>query len=128
MSYVDYAFYAGDFHGTAIALDDFQRLAMRASVAMDRLTFGRAAAVMALEGEVGADTATITKIKLATCAVADEIQSLDQSGGVVQSESVGSVSVTYAFPGSERKRLVKSAADYLWDTNLMYPGFLAGEL
>ncbi len=128
MAYADYDFYVGDFLGTAIALADFARLAARASALIDRMTFGRTAAVMALEGEVGADTATIAKVKKATCAVAEEMQAQEQSGGLVTSERIGNVSVTYANSRSENGRLAEAAKTYLWDSDLLYRGFLSDEV
>lgn len=128
MAYADYGFYITDYLGNAIELADFSRLASRASTWIDRLTFGRAAAVMALEGEVGEDTATVAKIKKATCAAAEEIQQLESSGGVVTSERIGNVSVTYADGRGEGQRVSDSVKAYLWDTDLMYRSFAEGEI
>ncbi len=124
MAYADYTFYSATFLGTAIAQADFPRLAALASAKIDQLTFGRAAAVVAAD----TDAATIEKIELATCAVAEMIQSLEQAGGVVASERVGNVQVTYAATGSrESGRLRDAARTYLWNTDLMYRGFADGE-
>ena len=66
-AYADYTYYPGTFLGTAIASTVFPRLALRASLMIDRLTFTRAAPVIT----ANTDTATIDLIKMATCAVAE---------------------------------------------------------
>ena len=124
MAYADYAFYSSTYLGTAIASADFPRLAARASAVIDRITFGRAAAVITAE----TPAATVTAIKNAVCAVADEIQKSEASGGAVQSERVGNYSVTYLSQKSDEKRQIDAAALYLWNTDLMYRGFTEGEL
>ena len=125
--YVDYDFYTTQFYGTAIAQADFSRLALRASAVIDQVTFGRTAAVITADE----DDATIEKIKLATCAVAEEYQRLDKvgGGGEIQSERVGQHSVTYATGAatSDRAKLADAAKLYLWDTDLMYRGFTDDE-
>jgi hypothetical protein len=122
-AYVDHTFYADTYKGTAIAQSEFPGLALRASAVIDQVTFDRTAAVVT----AGTDTSTIEKIKLAACAVADEFQKLDASGGAVQSERVGNVSVTYQSQLSEDARLTKAAKLYLWNTGLMYRGFTDDE-
>lgn len=118
MAYADYTFYTGTYLGTAIASQaDFDRLAMRASAFIDRITFGRAAPVV----YAGTDLDTIGQIKLATCAVAEEHQKIDN--GIVTSERVGQHSVNYAVPTmSDEARMAKAARLYLAMTDLMYRG------
>lgn len=117
--YADYAFYTGTYLGTVIASADFDRLALRASAYLDRLTFDRAAD----------DTDNTTAIKMATCAVAEEVQTIEQEGstGGIQSEKVGSHSVTYSQNSikqrSSTKRLEEAARLYLASTFLMFKGF-----
>ena len=115
----DYAFYTGTFHGNAITQPDFLRLATRAGEVIDQLTFSRIEAVLTAD----TDTATIDLIKMASCAVAEEIQKLEQSGGPVSAESVGNYSVSYLSRLSEDARYLKAARRYLWNTGLMYAGF-----
>lgn len=119
-AYADFAFYGTSFLGTAIAQADFSRLALNASVVIDMLTFDRAAAVV----EAATDTATIEKIQMATCAVAETLQSVEQSGGSIQSERVGNYSVTYQTqaPKAETSQARDAAKKYLWNTGLMYRG------
>lgn len=118
--YANYTFYTEQFMGTAIAQPDFDRLAMRASVLIDQVTFDRAAAVVA----AGTDTDTVDKVKMATCAVAEMLHKDESEGGEIQSERVGNLSVTYV-KGPARSlisRTREEAKPYLWDTYLMYGG------
>jgi hypothetical protein len=128
-AYVDYAYYTTTYLGTLIASADFSRLALRASATIDQITFNRAAAVIT----ENTDTTTIALIKNSVCAVAEEIQSIEADGGAdgIQSESVGSMSVTYADNSSKKlsnTAKIKAAAGlYLGQTGLMFPGFNDGE-
>lgn len=123
-AYADFTFYSGTYKGAAIASADFPRLALRASEAIDQMTFDRTAAVVA----ASTDTATIAKVQMAVCAVAEQIQALEGSGGAVSSEHVGNYSVAYISQLSEDARLKKIAKRYLASTFLMYPSFNDGEL
>jgi hypothetical protein len=120
-SYCDFDFYTSTFLGRTIAEADFPRLALLASVSIDLLTYNRAKAV------AESDTETTEKIQLAVCAVAEILQKLEASGGVVQSESVGRASVTYANPQSQEAQAYKAAKTFLWDTGLMYRGLTETE-
>lgn len=124
-AYCDYTYYSGTYLGTAIASANFARLALRASAVIDSLTFNRAADET--------DTDTVDAIKMATCAVAEEIQAVETGGGAdaIQSESVGSVSITYADNATKRltnnERYTEAAKLYLGNTGLMFKGFMDGE-
>lgn len=122
-AYVDYSYYTTVYLGAAIASAGFPRLARIASVHIDNLTYNRAAPIVT----AATDTATIEKIKMATCAVAETLQELESSGGAVQSESVGQASVSYFAPKSEGARIAEAAKLYLGLTGLMYAGFTADE-
>ncbi len=128
-AYATYAYYTDTFLGTAIASADFARLALRASAVIDQITFNRAGPVVT----AGTETDTIDLIKMATCAVAEEYQAIEDSGSAdgIQSESVGSHSVTYAENSKQRRtataRLAEAAKLYLGSTELMYRGFAEGE-
>jgi hypothetical protein len=128
-AYVDYAYYSATFLGTAIASADFGRLSVRASKHIDALTFGRAAAIITAD----TDTDKIDALKMATCAIADELQKDETSGGRdnVTSEKVGNVSVSYGASGQMTKTLGQKIADaatlWLWETDLMYRGLNADE-
>jgi hypothetical protein len=126
--YADYTFYTTDYLGTAISSANFARLALRASAVIDQLTFNRAAAVILADE----DAETVLAIQNATCAVAEEYQTIENSGGIgIKSESIGSNSVTYV-EGSKQtqtqeRRLSNSAKTYLGLTGLMYRGLLEDE-
>lgn len=128
--YATYEYYEGTFAGTIIASEDFIALAKRASILIDRFTFGRTAPVIL----AAVDIATIDLIKMATCAVAEELQRIANSGsngGGIKSESIGANSVTYADNAyatlSDIQKLSDAAVMYLASTHLMYKGFAEGE-
>jgi len=100
---------------------------LRASAAIDQLTFNRALPIVTAATE----TDTIDAIKMATCAVAEELQtqSGESGSGVIQSETVGRHSVTYV-QGSVRsleQRQSNAAKLYLGSTGLMFRGFADDE-
>jgi len=117
--YANYIFYTDTYLGNAIASADFDRLALRASAYLDRMSFDR----------VADDTDNTTAIKMAVCAVAEELQTIEQEGDVggIQSERVGSLSVTYASNSIKQrgtlKRLEERARLYLASTFLLFKGF-----
>lgn len=123
--YADFAYYTTTYLGTAIAESAFPQLALRASAAIDQMTFGRA------ENET--DTAVIDKISMAMCAVAEELQKQDASGGAdgVASESQGNYSVSFFEHSSKAKsnqaKLMDVAKLWLANTYLLFAGFRAGE-
>jgi len=129
MAYADYSYYTTTFLGSAIASSDFPRLALRASAVIDQITFDRAAPIVTS----ATDTTTIDKIKMAMCAVAEELQTQDANNGadVITSESIGGYSVSYG-AGSVKQlttgeRLTNSARLWLANTDLLYKGFASGE-
>ena len=124
MAYSDYTFYTGTYKGAAISQTDFDRLALRASEFIDQFTHDRAAPVVL----AGTDTATITAVKKATCAVAERIQIIETGGGAIASEHSGSYSVNYLSTLNEDARCIKAAKRYLRATFLAYQGFNDGEL
>lgn len=126
-AYADYDFYENTYGGTAIASADFSTFAIRASYMIDHLTFDRADAIITAD----TDADKVEAIKLATCAVAETIQDINDRTGQIQSEKVGSHSVTYtATPSnslSDDARMSQAAKRYLAKTGLMYRGFESGE-
>ena len=120
-AYCDYAYYSTTYLGTAITSAAFPQLALRASAIIDQLTFQLASEQT--------DTDIIDLIKMATCAVAEQMKVVNDSGDVggIKSESVGSHSVTYAENSESMKtvgqKYTDAAALYLISTNLMYRGF-----
>ena len=126
-AYVTYSYYTDTYLGSDIAEDDFDALALRASAQLDRITYNRAASVT--------DADDLDAMKMATCAIAEEIQTIAQEGssGGITSERVGSYSVTYADNNIKQlsaiQRYESVAAPYLENSNgnLLYKGFIAGE-
>jgi len=123
MAYADFTYYENTYLGTTIAEADFPRLALRASAVIDQITFGRAAT----------DTDNTNAIKNAMCAVAEEIQTIDNSTNAdyVTSESQGRYSVTYdasiVDTRSDTQRHQDAANVWLANTGLMFAGFASGE-
>src|SRR3990172_795778 len=126
-AYVDYAYYSNTYLGVLISSSNFNRLALRASEVVDQVTFDRVSVII----EADEDSDQIDAIKMATCAVAEEYQRIEQSGGAdgILSESVGSHSVTYAKGSySSRTKISKMseiAGRYI--PGLMFRGFESGE-
>lgn len=129
MAYADYTYYTGTFLGTAIASADFAALALRASAVIDQITFGRAEPIVT----TGTETTTITAIKNAMCAVAEELQRQAQTGSLdgISSESQGRYSVSFFKHADKAKssmaRLQDAARLWLANTYLMYAGFNSDE-
>jgi len=112
---VDYAFYTGTYKGT-LSEADFNRLAIKASAYLDRVTHDRLAAVV--------DTAVLELAKLACCSAADAMLANEQGG--VKAESNDGVSVTYV-EGSgpakaDGKRLREAVGLFLGGTDLLFRG------
>jgi hypothetical protein len=121
-AYVTYSFYTDTYGGNAVDETEFTRLALQASSRIDQLTFDRVASIV----EAGTQTSLIEKIKLAVCAVVDEIQKWTSIGefGRVKSESVGQHSVTYMDdPTTFGDGTRQAAKIYLGTSGLMFPGF-----
>lgn len=128
-AYVDYTYYSVTYLGTVISSTDFARLALRATAQIDQITFDRASVIVA----AATDTAQIDKIKMATCAIADEIKFSDDLGGadVLTSESIGGYSVSYGVASAKsqtfKQKISTAAQTHLWNTALMFRGFADGE-
>ncbi|EOY7425819.1 TPA: hypothetical protein KOS69_003207 [Clostridioides difficile] len=107
-TYIDYEFYKS--LGGKIPQGSFDRYAIRATKYVDYNTFNRIEEVT-------------EEIKLATCEVADLIYKSNLEGDrEIQSESVGSHSVTYS---TSNKTIEQKAYDILkmyLDSDLLYRG------
>ncbi|UWD43272.1 hypothetical protein NYU56_18430 (plasmid) [Clostridioides difficile] len=107
-TYIDYEFYSG--FGGKIPQGSFDRYAIRATKYIDYNTFGRIK-------EITED------IKITTCEIADLIYKSSLEGDKeIQSESVGSHSVTYT---ANNKTVEQKAYDILkmyLDSELLYRG------
>lgn len=136
MAYADYTYYTNTYLGTAIQETDFPRLSLRASSFLDYYTQGRAA-----------QNADLDALKMACCAIAEQYQAINaaqalaqkalsaslDSGGELQSQSVGSWSKTYRSGGDSAQQALSSAQaaqaslaaiaqQYLGATGLLYRG------
>lgn len=115
-SYAGYDYYTDTFGGTLISSTEFYRLSREASAFVNAVTFGRAEDVT--------DADLLDKIKMAVCAAADLLLSQEKNGGVIQSETVGSHSVSYAQAQqrSAEAQLTQAVKLWLGQTGLMYRG------
>lgn len=132
MIYADYGYYFSSYFGSVIPEDAFDAAAMRASRFLDYYTMNRARC-----------NADMEEVKMACCALAEEYhtmftaQKLSQQAaeatGEMQSQTVGSYSVTYRSAGDAAKtmaelsaqaqsRLASVARQHLAHTGLLYRG------
>lgn len=129
MIYADYNFYVSSFYGNVIPEEEYAAAALRASQFLDYYTMNRAKQQPELEA-----------LKLACCAMAEEYhtiftaQKLSQQAaettGEMQSQTVGSYSVTYrskadtarTIAAEARGRMVAIARQHLAHTGLLYRG------
>ena len=137
MIYADYAYYTGAYGGKNLNQEDFDRMALRASVYIDLYTNERAE-----------EQAELPAVKLACCALAEQFMLMERAdeialrameksegepGRELTGETVGSHSVTWQ-AGSESAAAAMTAADgvqlelkrvarqYLAGTGLLYRG------
>lgn len=112
--YADYTFYLNDYRGK-VSDDAHARLSVRAAAHIDRITYGRAKTATGHDLEM---------VKLAECAVVDELYTQEQ-GGIVSSESNDGISRSYAVGSvvrTEAQRLNEAAYLFLDGTNLCFAG------
>lgn len=135
MTYADYTYYSGTYMG-AVSVEDFPRLAVRASSFLDYYTQNRAK-----------DNAELDAVKMCCCALVDKYAVIEAaqalamknlsnaaaSDAEVKSETVGDYSRTLATGGESavaalnatdgaRKLLAKTCMEYLAHTGLLYRG------
>lgn len=121
--YADFSYYTSTYGGTFFETEEaYNPCANRASLYIDEITLGRAA-----------DHADNERVKLACCAIAEQVSVLAgietdmlNGKGKMRSQSVGSFSVTYA-TSDELRASVKGeigmlARLYLGSTGLLYRG------
>lgn len=125
-AFADYTFYTGTYGGSSIPEAAFDALALRASYEVERQTLERASATI----KAGTSLQLIEKIKMATCAVAEQLNAfaataLSGSAGVA-SEKVGDHSVTYLTYTQSKEQENQALSDtverYLGLTGLMFRG------
>jgi hypothetical protein len=122
-SYADFTYYTGTYLGNTISETAFPRLALRASAVINQLSFNRAVD----------DTDNEDAIKMACCAIAEEIQKFESDGSTdaISSESVGGYSVSYGTNSikqmTNNDKYLEAASLYLGNTGLLFSGFADGE-
>lgn len=90
MIYADFEYYRNVYHGSAIGENAFRDKAREASLFIDQLTYSR----------LNQGWAVVDAVKMAVCAVAERIQTAEQSGSLsinaaVKSENNDGYSVSY---------------------------------
>lgn len=100
MIFANYTYYRG-VYGGGLDKQTFKCLAAKSSAYIDRLTLGRAS-----------EHADDERVKRCCCELCDSLSAI--SGGVKQSESVGSWSVTYANSENASELSYARAACRVW--------------
>jgi len=131
--YVDYKYYTNNFYSAEIPEESFLKWAMKASIRVDYLTFGR---ISKLEASVLPDA-----VFDAVCSAADVMYEYDQKkqarleasgNGAIKSESNDGYSITFADNSSKADAEDSSACmaeaddlicEYLAHTGLMFKGW-----
>ena len=117
--YADFDYYVDKYGGTIFDDEEsFNPCAVRASLYIDDLTMNKA--------EAYADS---DRVKLACCAIAEQVKAIQTSEtttGAMRSQSVGSFSVTYAtsqeVSSYAKAQITELARLYLGPLGLMYRG------
>lgn len=110
--YADFSFYKDIYKGKA-AEDTFSRLSVHATAHIDKITHNKAKDATGEELE---------KVKLAFCAVIDELET-QENGGVVASESNDGISRSYVTGAkSATQRIYAAASVFLESTSLLFLG------
>lgn len=124
-AFIEYDFYRNEYGGSSIASVDFDFVARRASYEVNSLTFDRAEAIINL----GTNTHLIDRIKMATCAVAEELNHNAARVSAplgIDSESIGDHSVKYTSASQLKEQeacaVYEAVEQYLGLTGLMYRG------
>ncbi len=129
MAYADYSFYTDTFLGNVIDSTSFNRVSERASEIIDVFTNGN------ITADILANADTLTKIKKANCALAEQIfygetSNSITSGGNVTSIKAGEETVTYknntSYNSQSTDYSIASSiiSRYLSGTNLLYAGIV----
>lgn len=132
VEFTDHDFYIKEFHGSTIPETAFPNAALKASIFIKYLTFGRVSDSFAIDYPQYAD-----EIKMAVCATAEVMykeqmaaESMEADGREKKSETVGNVSISYVTEGKEgelrektmERKQYAAAYPYLIHTGLMYRG------
>lgn len=106
--YADYMFYLSQYFGRKLTEEEFGSYVLRASVLIDEMTGGRAAA------------SECDEVKYACCAVCEQMYLNDKHKDIA-SETVGKVSRTY-LAQKPRQLCMDAARAYLINTGLLGTG------
>lgn len=99
--FADYEYYKSV--GGGLSEEEFSRIAAKASMYIDKITFGRAT-----------EHADDERVKRCCCELCDTLSAAMSSGQIKQSESVGSWSVTYANSENTSELAFARAACRVW--------------
>lgn len=130
--YADFTFYCGEFYGSMIPFDLWQKYATDASDYIDYFTMGRAA-----------ENAELPAVRKCCCALAEQYMTIDAvkkavaakvtSDGIIASESVGSHSRSFRNGAEGEQAIVAATTElsniarrYLLPTGLLYRGGVTG--
>lgn len=111
--YADFTFYRDTYGGT-VGEAEFSRFSARAGAHINQITGGRAKT---------ATGDTLEAVKMAECAVVDEL--ITQSkGGVITAENNDGLSRSYATAPvrTQAQRIYSAAEVFLCNTNLLFVG------
>lgn len=127
-AYVGYDYHIDTFGGAAIPQADFERLAVRASREVDKITMYR------IQNTDNPDGYPVdNKVKNAVCAVAEVLFRRDaiiegSGGGLIKSETVGNRTVSLNVMDADkldaywRSEVWQAAREFLVTTGLLYRG------
>ena len=110
----DYTFYLNEYNGAASEAE-FARFSALATAHINRITFNRA------QTATGPD---LDAVKLAECAIIDELIS-QENGGIITAETNDGISRSYATSSvvkTATQRIYTVAEVYLSSTNLLFAG------
>lgn len=99
--FADYEFYKSV--GGGLSEEEFSRIAAKASMYIDKITFGRAT-----------EHAGDERVKRCCCELCDTLSAAVSCGQIKQSESVGSWGVTYANSENTSEMSFARAACRVW--------------
>ncbi len=113
MAYAGYNYYTSVYMGDTVPSNAFPKVAQRASDYINYVTQGKST--------TGITGPYEENIKMATCAVAENIYSAEGQTDHIVSESVGGHSITYD-KAIQDKTKYQSVKMYLASTGLLYAG------
>lgn len=114
--YIDHNFYQIDYGGSKVGIEDFNRLEYKARNILNYYTFNRVRDLVLITDD----------IKFTICELMDNLymEEKESEEKEIQSEGVGTYSVTYAVSkkGSSNKKQKEIIYRNLAHTNLLYRG------